>query len=355
MRQAHFEALRPVCPACRSRGALQPLALRPGAREARTGILSGLLGCAGCGTQYPILDGAPILVPDLPAWLSANGHLLLQRFDLPGDVQDVLGRALGADAAFNLVRQQQSSYAFDHYGDLGVGAVAPSPASAGAMGPGSVRRALRAALDSLLPLSGPVLDIGCAAGRTSFDLAERTVDLVLGIDVNWPLLAVARGVVNEGVARFPMRRMGLDYELRADRTQFPCAERVDFWMCDALALPFAPQIFAGAVAMNVLDCVSEPARLLYEIGRALHVGGGQAVLATPFDWAAHATPMTAWIGGPEEFAALCGSVNEALRRDGLEPLVIVRTAETEWQVRLHDRATMVYRVFFASVTNSPGV
>ncbi|HQS08466.1 MAG: hypothetical protein B7Y12_23115 [Rhizobiales bacterium 24-66-13] len=361
MRHAHFEALQPVCPACLRRGIESPLQLAPGALEDAAGVSSGLLRCAvlDCGIAYPIIDGAPILVPDLAGWLAANGHLLLQRHELPDPVEAVVAAALGPDAAFNVIRTQQASYAYDHYGDLeedgGTPAAFGPPPGNAVPGncapptptppqPGAVRRTLAAALAQLPATTGPVLDIGCAVGRTAFDLAAASPGLVLGLDLNWPLLAIGRGILDRAVLSYPHRRLGMHFERRRHAVSFPGGERVDFWIADALALPFRGQTFDLAMALNVIDCVSAPPRLIAEMARVLRPGGGAAI-ATPFDWSSQVTPPDAWVDGPAALETLLAEVAAQARQAGVGALVQSGPArDLDWHVRLHDRAAMHYAV-----------
>ncbi len=344
MRQDHFDAFHPVCPACLRRGLNSALRLDSGAQEDARGVHAGVLRCTApdCSQAYPILDGAPILVPDLAAWLASNGHLLLQRHALPDPVEDLIVAALGPDSAYNVIRHQQASYAHDHYGDLTDGGIHGMASLGLGTEPGAVRRCLATALARLPTPQGPVLDIGCAVGRTTFDLAAATGNLVLGVDLNWPLLAIGRGVIDRGELSYPHRRLGLHFERRRQSIALPSAERVDFWVADALALPFRSASIAMAVAMNVLDCVNDPARLLWEMTRVLAAGGGAAVV-TPFDWAAHATPPAAWIDGPPALNALLAQINAGTQQAGLGALQLTGPGvEMDWQVRLHDRASMHY-------------
>ncbi|MFG1424226.1 class I SAM-dependent methyltransferase [Roseixanthobacter liquoris] len=350
MRHAHFEALQPVCPACQRRGIDSPLLLAPGALEDAAGVSAGLLRCPAldCGIAYPIIDGAPVLVPDLGAWLAANGHLLLQRHELPDPVEAVVAAALGPDAAFNVIRTQQASYAHDHYGDLAEADSAPAlfgpPPAPTPLVPGAVRRTLATALAQLPATTGPVLDIGCAVGRTAFDLAAATPGLVLGIDLNWPLLAIGRGILDRAVLSYPHRRLGMRFERRRHAVAFAGSDRVDFWIADALALPFRAHTFDLAVAMNVIDCVSAPPRLIAEMARVLMSGGGAAI-ATPFDWSSQVTSPEAWVDGPAALDTLMAEVGTQARQAGFGALVQTGPShDLDWHVRLHDRAAMHYAV-----------
>ncbi|MGF7172668.1 methyltransferase domain-containing protein [Azospirillum doebereinerae] len=352
MRLGHFERLNPVCPHCLwTRGTAVPLAL--GVVEAEVAgpeggdVRWGTLLCTdpGCAMEYPIVDGAPVLVPDPRGWMAANGHLLTTRADIPPVMEGVLGDAFGPDSAFNATRQHLSSYGWDHYGDRDRQPGGEAEAA------GSVVRCLSAGLGRLGPLpAGPILDLGCAAGRTSFELAGRTDDLVLGLDLHWPLLALARHVLDTGEAVYPLRRSGIVYERRRAEARFPGAERVDFWIGDALAPPFAPGSFALVTAMNLLDCVASPPALLHAIDRAVAEGGG-ALLATPFDWATQATPVEAWLGGHSQRgddAGRCEAVLARLLTPGAHAQSVTRLRldgeplEVPWTVRMHDRARMQY-------------
>src|SRR5208282_5320314 len=97
-----------------------------------------------------------------------------------------------------------------------------------------------------------------AAGRSAFGLAEHHAGaLVLGIDVHLGLLRLAQGALH-GVVSYPRRRIGLVYDRRRFAVSPGGAERVDFWACDALALPFAAASADLVAALNLLDCVAEP-------------------------------------------------------------------------------------------------
>ncbi len=346
MRRLHFDALKPLCPACR-RG---PLILEPGAEATRDAIVFGVLRCvdAACGQRFPVIAGVPVLVPDLDGWLAANLHLVLA-----GDVEDaaveaVIGAAVGPDSAFSIARHQQSSYAHDHYGDLFAGE--PDTATPP---PGSVRGCLDQALRRLgAGGSGPRLDIGCAVGRTSFDLAAQCDDPVLGLDLNWPLLRIGRGILDRGLLRYPLRRLGNRYERRETRFFPPEAERVDFWIADALSLPFAGDTFQRVLALNVLDCVPDPARLVAEISRVTRPGGDVAV-ATPLDWASHATPSSAWLDSPEALAAMIAMANRGIP-DATPLTPTGPPLDLPWSVRLHDNATVTYRSRLVTLTAAAG-
>ncbi|MDA8249610.1 MAG: methyltransferase domain-containing protein [Rhodospirillales bacterium] len=350
MRRRHFAAFAPHCPRCAADGAgRHPLQLADVRAAQDEDVIAGILHCSRpeCRHEYPIIDGVPLILPGLRPLLAERGIELMLRDDLDPALESLLGDAIGPASWFDTLRQTLSTYAWDGWADLD-----PEEPVAPDSAPGAVRRCLARLLD----LAGPgpaarVLDPGCGAGRTSFDLAAAAPGaLVLGLDLNLALLRLAQRAARGGTISYPRRRVGLVYDRRHFAVDLPGAERVDFWACDALALPFAPGAADLVAALNLLDCVAEPARLLAELAAAL-APGGRLLLATPYDWSARATPLETWIGGHSQRGAHQGAAEPLLRAlltaDAHPRSVSGLAALGEdpafpWQTRLHDRATMRY-------------
>ena len=349
MRRGHFELFRPVCPCClTARGAVAPLVIGQVLHEEAGHIIEGVLHCAdpGCFLEYPIIDAIPFLVPDLRRFLSDHLFQVSMREDLSATVEGLLGDCCGPGSAFDATRAQLSSYAWGHYADLD-----PLEQPDGVPG-GSILDCLAQGLALLpAPPAGPVLDLGCAVGRTSFALAAATGGPVLGVDLNVAMLRLAQRVLRHGAVRYPRRRIGIIYDRRDFPVDLPGAAAVDFWACDALALPFEPHRFGLAAALNVLDCVASPRDLLQGLSRVL-TPGGDLILSTPYDWSPAATPLECWIGGHSQRGPTRGDPEPFLRTlltPGAHPLAVpglslVGECESvPWQVRLHARSRVHYR------------
>ncbi len=352
MRPEHFEALKPVCPRCRRDRALDsPLAIASILRETHTGIADGILHCTApeCRLEYPIVDGTPLLVPDIRSYVTENQPHLFARHDLPDAVESLLGDCIGPSTHHDATRQHLSTYAWDQWGDLDPEEVARPEAPQ----PGAAVRCLGRGLQLLGgDPEGPVLGIGCAVGRTSFELADRAGGLVLGIDLNFSMLGVARHVLEESVVRYPRRRVGIVYDRREFAAAMPSASRVDFWICDALALPFSSGTFGLVSALNVIDCARSPRELLVGIGEVLRPGAS-AILSTPYDWSNGVTPIEAWIGGHSQRGEEHGASEpflKALLTPDAHPQSVAGLELTgeelhvPWHARLHDRSTVHYDV-----------
>jgi len=347
MKRAHFEAIAPVCAVCRGAGAGAPLRIGRVLREQDGDVLEGILQCSesGCQREYPILDGIPVLVPALRAYVSQNILPILRRGDLSGTMESILGDCCGPGSAFDQLRQHLSAYAWGHYSDL-------DP-----LEPGNPPLSLLGLLDHGLALAGPpgegpILDAGCSVGRSTFELAERHDRLVLGVDLSFSMLQVASRALREGELRYPRRRVGLVYDERSFPVRFPASERVDFWACDAASLPFPERTFSLAASLNLLDCLPSPHEHLGSLARVL-APGARAILCTPHDWSQAATPIEGWIGGHSQRGPEGGSSSGALRAlltpgahpASIEGLSLIAEVEAlPWLMRVHERSAVQYAV-----------
>ena len=275
-----------------------------------------------------------------------NNYLgLLCRDDLSPVVESLIGDCAGANSPFDIMRQHVSHYASDHWADLD-----PDLPDADREAAGGVVRLLRAGIELVGEIPpGIVLDMGCSTGRTTFELAAQTDDLALGIDLSMPMLRVAARALQQGRVRYGRRRVGMVYDRRDYAIDMPGSERVDFWHCDVLALPFMAERFAFLVSLNVLDCLSSPVTHLQSLG-ALMSKDGRALLSSPFDWSPTATTTEGWIGGHSQRGPEGGSSEKMLRRllaggegqPGLGLTVLAENNRVPWGVRLHERSTAIY-------------
>jgi SAM-dependent methyltransferase/uncharacterized protein YbaR (Trm112 family) len=345
VRLRHFEELSPVCPRCRAAGRDEsPLLLANIERGTGEELHEGILHCthAMCRQEFPVIDGIPILVPDVGRYLSENLWHLTARGDLSHSIETLLGDAAGQTSAYDSIRSHTSSYAYDHWGEF------DPEETATRTKPGSVARCLSAGLDLLAGehMAGPALDVGCSVGRSSFVLAGRVPGLVLGGDLNFSMLRVARKALTEGTVRYARRRIGLVYDRRCFDVPNDCAERLDFWVMDAMVLPFAQGRFGTVTSLNMLDCVPDPRAVLVGIGHVL-APDGAGVLATPYDWSVNATQPQGWIGGHSQRGIGRGA-GEPLLRGLLSPgggtglRMVGEIEDFPWQVRLHDRSAVSY-------------
>ncbi len=143
------------------------------------------------------------------------------------------------------------------------------------------------------------LDLGCAVGRASFELAKE-FDLVTGIDFSARFIRVALQLKENGNAHFELVEEGdvVSYhearlsDLGLDRV----ADRVEFFQGDATNLK--PQ-FTGydlVLAANLIDRLYDPKRFLETIHERMNLGG-ILVIASPYTWLEEFTKKENWLGG----------------------------------------------------------
>ena len=343
MKLSHFHKLKPVCPVCQGQGIDSPLAIGRVETENGDTILEGILTCAqaACLREFPIIDGIPIIVADIRSYISNNLQAITGREDLSPVTESMLGDATGPASSYDIQRQHLSSYCWDHYGDLDP-EEPPTEFS-----PGAIVKALDDGLSVAKDIPpGAVVDVGCSVGRTSFELARRSGRMVIGIDLNFSMLRFASRVLRTGNVRYPRRRVGIVYDRRSFDVAFEDNHLVDFWACDATALPFPSESFSLAVGMNVLDCVGSPFQLLRSTSQVLKPNG-RCLFSCPYDWSPAATPVENWLGGHSQRGPAKGESTRVVRQMFSQPEMGLRLDSAEdaplWHVRLHERSTMTYR------------
>src|SRR5438445_13898194 len=138
----------------------------------------------------------------------------------------MVGDCCGPGSRFDQTRQHLSCYAWDHYADLDQKEPKAEPRPGSMLKTLEIGCALAASVLMDAPITpatfqGAVLDAGCSVGRGTFALAQRTDDLVLGVDLSLPMLRLAGEVLRNGRVRYPRRRVGLVHERREFTAVFP--------------------------------------------------------------------------------------------------------------------------------------
>lgn len=143
------------------------------------------------------------------------------------------------------------------------------------------------------------LDLGCAAGRASFELAT-CFDQVTGIDFSTRFIDIASRLKNRGRIGYRLIEEGdliSDHEvLLADFGLEAAAPRVTFYQGNAERLDLHCYNHDLVLAANLIDRLSKPGKFLSEVHKLLAVGG-LLVIASPYNWMDHFTPRQQWLGG----------------------------------------------------------
>lgn len=142
-------------------------------------------------------------------------------------------------------------------------------------------------------------DIGCAIGRSSFELA-RGFDEVIGVDFSARFIQEAQKLKESRQLYYSMKTEGdleafysvslSDFDLESVRN------KVSFWQADACNLKPVYRDFDLVFAGNLIDRLYDPKNFLEEIGSRLNTGG-ILILTSPYTWQEESTPKEKWIGG----------------------------------------------------------
>lgn len=144
-----------------------------------------------------------------------------------------------------------------------------------------------------------VLDLGCATGRTTFELA-KSFNEVVGIDFSVRFIGVGSRLKDDGYVAFHSCEEGELYtntkltisELGYDSLK----DKVSFWQGDACNLKPNFHSFDTIIATNLIDRLYNPKLFLNTIHKRLN-SGGILILTSPYTWQENSTKKEFWLGG----------------------------------------------------------
>ncbi len=143
------------------------------------------------------------------------------------------------------------------------------------------------------------LDMGCATGRATFELA-RSFQHVTGLDFSARFIRIGVEMKRRGRIRYTIRDEGeLEsfHEKRLDDLDLvDVADRVAFFQADACNLKALYHDYDLVLAANLIDRLYAPKKFLADIATRIK-SGGLLVLASPYSWDEEYTPREEWIGG----------------------------------------------------------
>lgn len=140
------------------------------------------------------------------------------------------------------------------------------------------------------------LDIGCAVGRSAWEMA-RTCNEVIGIDFSHSFIHAAEAIRSKGeLAYARVEEAARSTPLIAKRPADIDASRIVFQQGDAMNLPDSLGRFDRVHAANLICRLPEPQRFLQRLPTLLKPGG-ELVLATPCTWLEEFTAPQWWPQG----------------------------------------------------------
>jgi len=145
------------------------------------------------------------------------------------------------------------------------------------------------------------LDLGCAVGRTAFELG-RVFDQVVGVELPDRFIDAAVALQKDGAIDFFRRdegELGQRVTLNLENLNLArAADNVSFEAGDACNLAEEHSNYDLIFAGNLIDRLQEPAGFLREIHNRLS-DDGTLVISSPYTLLEEFTPRPHWIGGFE--------------------------------------------------------
>jgi putative 4-mercaptohistidine N1-methyltranferase len=186
-----------------------------------------------------------------------------------------------------------------------------------------------------LPIDARALDLGCAVGRATFELA-RWCSQAIGIDFSHRFIGAAETIRREGYLAYDRLDEGaLTTPLKALLPDGVDRGRVSFEQGDAMSLRSDLGQFDVVLLANLIDRLHAPLRCLQRLP-TLVKPGGQLVITSPYTWLEEFTPRPHWVGGFERFEKRVTTL-DGLRETLSSDFDLVSTKELPFLLREHAR------------------
>lgn len=148
---------------------------------------------------------------------------------------------------------------------------------------------------TLLPKNASALDLGCAVGRSSFELS-RYCQKVIGIDNSQSFIQVAKQLQEFGQVDYSIYEepphiktciAHVSKEAHPERVRFFCEDAVHFVKTHHEAHDIV-------LAANLICRLPNPRSFLENIHRVV-TASGQLILISPYSWLEEFTPQSHWL------------------------------------------------------------
>lgn len=191
------------------------------------------------------------------------------------------------------------------------------------------------------------LDLGCATGRATFELAKH-YDMVTGIDFSARFIGLGVHLAKGDTLRYTLADEGelVHYKSRclADIGLLDVKDKVEFFQGDACNLKAQFTGYDLILAANLIDRLYNPAKFLQSIHERLNLGG-LLMITSPYTWLTEHTPREDWVGGfkrdGESFTTLDGlkmllGPHFELQQEPIEVPFVIRETRRKYQHSLSE-------------------
>lgn len=139
-----------------------------------------------------------------------------------------------------------------------------------------------------------VLELGCAVGRSSFELSRHCAQVV-AVDKSSHFIDLALRLQQGEEINYKLNEEGGKVSSRKARRPHNChPERIIFKCLDVMELPIIENHFDLVLAANLLCRLPDPAAFLEQLHHWV-APGRQLVLISPYSWLEAYTPTSHWL------------------------------------------------------------
>lgn len=186
-----------------------------------------------------------------------------------------------------------------------------------------------------IPAKARGLDLGCAVGRSSFELAKHCGE-VIGIDFSHAFVDRANQLKSDGHCHYTYAEEGdIQHKATAEIDASIDRSRLRFQQGDAMNLPQDLGTFHVVLMANLIDRLTQPVDCLSRLA-GLMESGGQLIITSPYTWLEEYTPKKNWLGGYTE-ADQEVSTLEGLKRALEKDFDLQTTKDLPFLIREHSR------------------
>jgi len=143
------------------------------------------------------------------------------------------------------------------------------------------------------------LDIGCAVGRATFELAKN-FDSVDGLDYSQNFIDIANRIKEKEYIKFMNITEGDLHSHKtvklADLDLCPSNKNTNFHQQDAMNMDSSFTNYDLVIAVNLIDRLHTPTQFLEDIKSRINKDG-ILLIASPYTWLEEFTPKENWLGG----------------------------------------------------------
>lgn len=154
-----------------------------------------------------------------------------------------------------------------------------------------------------LPKDAQALDLGCAVGRSTFELT-RYCRHVVGIDNSQKFIRAARLLQIQGNLEYSLPQEGGQLSKRiASLPEGIHPTRAEFLCMDVMEFMQTTSPYQIVLAANLICRLADPKAFLEGIHH-LVAPSGQLILTSPYSWLEEFTPRSQWLEGKNMLSSL---------------------------------------------------